>query len=430
MQGLIMKTRYFHKIRFFLFGSVIIGLTVLLIPSCKSSWYLPGFDMSSAYSEDSGAFKPQVRIYNVNGDTSIVYVKLDPLKISRDPGQSETRKDFFIHYRVFDYANPKVLIDSATILFSPAPQLEKNTDLFTEFRIKNGSAGTGFVVITFMSYDKKKSSTRLVNFDRSTPDSPDYYFVSDEQGLPLFSRYIVKGQKFNLSYFKKETHKLYVRYYKRDFPIAKPPFITEKDLYFSFKPDSMFTIGLNGGISDQLNLDKKGIYHFQTDTSRKQGFTIYRFDDNFPFVASAEEALEPLRYLTTHKEFITLDKYDNKKTAVDSFWLELAGNNEDQARKMIQKFYGRVQTANYLFTSYQEGWKTDRGIVYIIFGPPSFTNFDGKHEEWIYGERGNPYSIEFNFVNVSNYLSPDDFSLIKSPVYKQAWYIALENWRK
>ena len=83
-----------------------------------------------------------------------------------------------------------------------------------------------------------------------------------------------------------------------------------------------------------------------------------------------------------------------------------------------------------LFSSYQEGWKTDRGLIYIIYGPPSEVYRKTGEEEWIYGERNNPLSIKFYFYNIENPFTLNDYSLNRQPTYKTSWYIAIENWRR
>jgi hypothetical protein len=98
--------------------------------------------------------------------------------------------------------------------------------------------------------------------------------------------------------------------------------------------------------------------------------------------------------------------------------------------KMIAKFYSRVMTANKLFTSYKEGWKTDRGIIYIVYGAPSEVYRRTGEEEWIYGERSNMLSIRFFFDQAENPLSDNDYILQRSSGYKPGWYIAVENWRR
>jgi GWxTD domain-containing protein len=165
----------------------------------------------------------------------------------------------------------------------------------------------------------------------------------------------------------------------------------------------------------------------QTET--KDGVTLYRFYDDFPDITNSFQAFLPLRYLTTNKEFEAMQKNENKKMVVDEFWLK-TGGNPARAKLLISKFYNNVRKANIYFTSYIEGWKTDRGIIYSVYGPPNIVYKNGNNETWTYGEKGNLLSIKFSFTKVSNPFSNNDYALNKAPVYKDNWYMTVESWRR
>jgi GWxTD domain-containing protein len=226
----------------------------------------------------------------------------------------------------------------------------------------------------------------------------------------------------------KNIPRLFVRYYKSDFPAAQPPFIEGKPKSFSFKPDSVFFIEMDEGQSAPLYMPKNGIYHIQPDTTGKDGFTFFSFYKGFPDVTTPYQMLNALRYITSKTEYNDMSLMKNRKQAVDDFWLDVAGNPE-RAKEMIRKYYGRVTGANRYFTSYQEGWKTDRGMIFIVFGPPGLVYRNPDSETWIYGEDRNMMSITFNFSRVNNVFSDNDFELNRSQEYKELWYSALEGWR-
>ena len=39
-----------------------------------------------------------------------------------------------------------------------------------------------------------------------------------------------------------------------------------------------------------------------------------------------------------------------------------------KAKSLIAIYYNRIQNANLHFTTFKEGWKTDRGMIYVVFG--------------------------------------------------------------
>jgi GWxTD domain-containing protein len=82
------------------------------------------------------------------------------------------------------------------------------------------------------------------------------------------------------------------------------------------------------------------------------------------------ELIDPIRYISTSTEYKNLKAAVNPKKGLDAFWLKL-GKNEENSKELLKKYYRRIETANQFFTSYKEGWKTDRGIIYIIYGVPN-----------------------------------------------------------
>ncbi|MCE9540005.1 MAG: GWxTD domain-containing protein, partial [Bacteroidetes bacterium] len=90
----------------------------------------------------------------------------------------------------------------------------------------------------------------------------------------------------------------------------------------------------------------------------------------------------------------------------------------------------RVQDANLYFTSYLEGWKTDRGMIYLIYGSPNVTYKTANSETWIYGEENNINSLSYTFSKTNNPFTNNDFTLDRSVVYKQSWYTAVDIWRQ
>ena len=179
---------------------------------------------------------------------------------------------------------------------------------------------------------------------------------------------------------------------------------------------------------EPVYLDKTGIYHFQYDTLVKEGLTVFRFEEDFPRLTAAESLIESIRFLTTREEYDKIRSSTDKKQAVDEYWLSMAGNRE-RARVLIRSYYSRVQYANFFFTSYFEGWKTDRGLIYIIFGPPSSIYRDNDSESWNYSQVNNYGPLSFTFDRINNPFSPNDYRLRRSIYYELPWYRAVDTWR-
>lgn len=95
----------------------------------------------------------------------------------------------------------------------------------------------------------------------------------------------------------------------------------------------------------------------------------------------------------------------------------------------MKKFYRRVEEANEYFTSYKEGWKTDRGMIYVIFGQPNGLYMKETGENWVYGQDANMSQINCLFGKVDNPFAENDLILQRSQSYRPIWYAAIESWR-
>src|SRR5690606_37096907 len=165
------------------------------------------------------------------------------------------------------------------------------------------------------------------------------------------------------------TSEMWVRCFFREYPVALPPFSTKPPQIFSYTSDSSYSVSADNNGKFNINPLRYGIYHLQFDTMIKSGATLFHFDESYPEVTNTNLLIEALRYLTTAKEYDELMSADDKKAAVDDFWIKVSGSKE-RARFLIRMFYTRMQNANRFFPSYLEGWKTDRGMIYLVFGPP------------------------------------------------------------
>ncbi|MDX1639621.1 MAG: GWxTD domain-containing protein, partial [Balneolaceae bacterium] len=88
-----------------------------------------------------------------------------------------------------------------------------------------------------------------------------------------------------------------------------------------------------------------------------------------------EELAAPLAYLMGRRDYerlISIENSDSLRSAIDNFWLSNI-EDADRARRVIALYYERVEEANKQFSNFKEGWKTDMGMIYILFGPPLFT---------------------------------------------------------
>jgi GWxTD domain-containing protein len=411
---------------------IISYLSVLLvIVSCETSRKASTSSQNSAYRRDANAIHPQYVVFHVSDSISELHFKISSKELLyMRPDGINFYSNVLISYSLLPAYDSKEVVDSASVRLVDLNNENADKYLLGKIKIKARSAHTYFLRVTVADQNRNSDVTTVIYIEKNNDLNRQNFMVkSKTTDAPLFRNYVKTNEELTINYKAKIAVSLFVRYYKRDFPVAAPPFSITDPKPFQYKQDSSFTLQLSADGSVNFKALKKGFYHFQIDTSKREGLTLFYFSDAFPEVKKAEDMVSPLRFITTQSEFDEVRLSINKKTAIEKFWLTCTGN-QDRAKEIIRKFYNRVQDANQYFTSYIEGWKTDRGMVYLIYGSPNVINKTSNSETWIYGEENNINSLSYTFSKVNNPFTNNDFTLERSEVYKQPWFTAVDIWRQ
>ena len=129
-------------------------------------------------------------------------------------------------------------------------------------------------------------------------------------------------------------------------------------------------------------IEAPGIYELQVRTvsNGHQATMRSRFFiqwSNFTFVDSnLDLAIEQLKYVANRKDInAMLDATENERQMLfDEFWRQRDPTPDTERNELREEFFNRVNFSNKNFTilsSNRDGWQTDRGRMYIIYGPPT-----------------------------------------------------------
>jgi GWxTD domain-containing protein len=184
----------------------------------------------------------------------------------------------------------------------------------------------------------------------------------------------------------------------------------------------------------------RGNYRFEV-TTKKEGDEEEQFNGrafgvkspNFPAVQNINELARPLAYLMDSKQYeelLEISDKDSLKQAIDRFWLKNIGNKQT-TRRVVELYYTRVEQANKLYSNFKEGWKTDRGMIYIMFGEPVYTTDRFRTLTWFYTYNlENPeYRFQFRQPKLNNKFYPfDHYLLQRHNYYHQRQHFQRELW--
>ncbi len=247
----------------------------------------------------------------------------------------------------------------------------------------------------------------------------------DDSDRPVLRNYVAIDESFNLTAINRQATSHWFQY-NRDFEIAEPPMIVRGSrVQPTLSIDSTFTTPIN----ESFALNEGGLYFVQTDSSNLQGLAFRVVDQHFPKVAKVEDMIATLRYFTTRSEWTKLSLAVNKKKALDNFWLQVT-KSEQRARRIIKNYFRHVELANTYFSGYKEGWKTDMGMVYIIYGPPDEVFRNASTELWVYNKNDNFGKMRYSFSKVPNLFSNNHYVLNREKGYQNNWFRAVDLWRK
>jgi GWxTD domain-containing protein len=83
-------------------------------------------------------------------------------------------------------------------------------------------------------------------------------------------------------------------------------------------------------------------------------------DQDVPYIITDDE----------RKAFMSLSNDEEREAFIENFWQRRNPNPDSPENEFRDEHYRRIQFANDHYAAGKPGWKTDRGHIYIAFGPP------------------------------------------------------------
>lgn len=247
-------------------------------------------------------------------------------------------------------------------------------------------------------------------FKELEPNYPENGYLRGDNGETIFEPYVNAGRTFSIQGFS-GTNSVIVSYFNHNFPSAAPAFSEgQAKVPKVIKPDSIFSME----IGKDFALKKKGLYLVQKDTSKVEG-VAFRIEENYPKFSRLQELVGPFIYVCAKQEYDRLRQAGSDKKQFDKVVISIT-EDAGRAKDFMRYYFQRAEAANLYFTSYKEGWKSDRGMIYLIYGEPETVYKFFDREVWSYGKQN------FNFIKSSTLFDPDNYVLVRNIKYRDAWY--------
>jgi GWxTD domain-containing protein len=409
-------------------------LIVLVFFGC----FIPGKSLKTAEkkfnSNDAPVIRAKFFVYHVDEKTTELFFRISTssLLYMRQNSNDNFVSNIKLNYKLSDKIVSKVVSDSASFLIHDTVIDKKGDFIEGKFSVNCLYGKNNELEIMLTDINRKSSFPFFVSIQKEKKSQRQNFFVAKASApsSPLYNYNCNVGDLLNIHFDKDSSlERIQVRFYKREFGLPLPPFATQEQKAFDYKADSVFTIYLDKNFNSKLPIISNGFYHLVTDTQSTIGLTVFCNNDYFPQNNVPNLMYKPMRYVTTKQEFAEIENSKILKDAIDSYWLKCSGSKE-RARQVIKVFYNRTYLSNEYFSSYDMGWKTDRGLIYIVFGSPTNIYKDNVSEVWVYGEDNSVRSLNFTFTKVINPFSDNDYSLNRSEAYKDSWYRVVEGWRQ
>jgi GWxTD domain-containing protein len=320
-----------------------------------------------------------------------------------------------------DYQTRKPL--SSDTIFNPKWFAKPESALFW-VKIRKPAAERGVFVLSFLELQSKRKVSVDFPVDFSLQHAEDKILVISPNGLPLVHHYIRETDTVMLKNLDGRNTTFYLKYFPDPAQPSLPPMVV------NFQPQMPVFTAVYPVLSNQLlTFSDPGLYLIQEDTNRKDGLSLLVMPNEFPSYTMAEELITPLIYITTRDERTRLADAKIPKEALDNFWLKM-GENKEVARKLIRWFYEGVEYSNLWFSHYKEGWKTDQGMIYTIFGKPDKVTKYDFGQEWVYSRNASFPQFSFYFERKPSVFTQHNYELRRFEEYERFWYPTVEQWRK
>jgi len=397
-------------------------------------------DLSYLYNPTKNSINPRYSVTNQSDDQSVLSVKFfsSDLYFSEANPQGLSMAQLLLTVKLYNISRGRTLADTAFYNLNIVKE-EGRQEYVYKVLLKVNTGLDYMAEVKILDRIRQRVVQAFVPFNTLTYNNRYNFMVQGHFAKnELFNPVIKTNEYVNLIYLKDIPDSLYITFYKPFREIPDPPSMLLPERTIDYGPDTIVPLPYSDTLP--IMFPNEGIYLCSTSRDINDGYTLLNFGPTYPQMTTPEVMIEPLAYLANENELYNIRTAERPKVALDEFWIS-CGGNIDRSRELIRIYYTRVLYSNYYFTSYKEGWRTERGMIYIIYGPPDKVYKTNEGESWGYRKPvirsswGTRYKVKeeylyFTFKKKENVFSDNDFFISRSETLVTLWDQAIASWRK
>lgn len=411
-----------NKLIFILF--LVLGFT-----HCNTNKLTKKNNKNYIYDTKIKDLNPEFFVYHVAENESYLYFKIltKELLYTRENSEKPFESTVKIKYEIYKTEAGKILVDSNSKELIDYKTSKDNKVIVGRLPLKIAQGSNAVMRVEIEDVNKQTAVDEIIKINKTDKKSGQYFLLKKNNSI-CFDSYFNTKTNLDLESEMNQNFGMEMKVFYRSNKIARPPFSRDNIFLFPDTADEIRPVTFVNGKAS-FTMDSLGSYFFKSKDNEKISFVFEKFNTNYSQIENYSGMIEPLKYICSSAEYEMLQSSENKREAIEEFWIKIAGS-KGRAKVLISEYYRRVEGANKYFTSYKEGWKTDRGMISIVFGMPN-SIFKTKYQEtWIFGTQNNMVmSLSFSFNKENSEILKNDYQLKRYRSFRNQWYRALETWR-
>ncbi len=322
-----------------------------------------------------GGYSVTVSIYMEDGET-LFLEKIWNEKISvKSFEETSAKENYNLSYRSFRLKPGRYFIK--TIVMDRDSRKEYSSDNY--YNVKDFSQKPAISDIMLIA-----QMTNVNGKNKIIPNVSRNVSKNEEDINIFFEIYSDTSINYNVEYFvtNRDNKILFQRSVKQSVNKGKT------QVFYTISDSTLLSLG-NYILTVRLKDDNDKILALTSKTFYSRWVGLPASVDNI------DKAIEQLVYIANPDEIEYIENGKSEEERIKrfkEFWKSKDPSPGNDENEVFEEYYGRVSYANEQFSQYREGWQTDRGMVFIILGPPNNIErhpfaYDTKpYEIWQYFE--------------------------------------------